>query len=109
KDQDDLDIEIPLLTARTFREYKNLELLAPASFGHVAVPYQQFSAEQQREIVFKEITTGEVTHTTVLDSAGVADYRSVLGYFGRAIMKDLHLVSGYDVLYAKLKLFVRDN
>jgi type III restriction enzyme len=73
------------------------------------VSYQQFSEEQQREIVFKDITTGEITHTTLLDSAGVADYRSVIGYFTQTIMKELRLVSGYDVLYGKVKAFVRDE
>ncbi len=67
----------------------------------------QFSEEQQREIVFKDITTGEVTHTTILDTAGVADYRSVIGYFAQTIMKELRLVSGYDVLYGKVKAFVQ--
>ena len=71
--------------------------------------YQQFTEEQQREIVFKDITTGEVTHTTILDTAGIADYRSVIGYFAQTIMKDLRLVSGYDVLYGKVKSFVRDD
>ena len=60
-------------------------------------------------IVFKDITTGDVTHTTILDTAGIADYRSVLGYFAQTIMKDLRLVSGYDVLYPKVKAFVRDH
>ncbi len=74
---------------------------------HQRVPYKQFSEEEQREIVFKDITTGEVTHTTILDTAGVADYRSVIGYFARTIMKELRLVSGYDVLYGKIKTFVQ--
>ena len=34
-----------------------------------------------------------------MDSSGVADYRSVVGYFAEAICKDLRLVSSYDVLY----------
>jgi type III restriction enzyme len=34
---------------------------------------RQFNKEEQREAVFKDITTGEVTHTTILDTAGVAD------------------------------------
>ncbi len=106
KDIDSLDIEIPIMTARVYREYKNLNLLTPAMFDHAKVPYQQFTAEQQREIVFKDITTCQVTHTTVLDSAGIADYRSVIGYFAQTIMKDLRLVSGYDVLYPKVKDFV---
>jgi type III restriction enzyme len=65
-----------------------------------------FSEEEKREIVFKDITTGETNHTTYLDSGAVADYRSVIGYFTQIIMKDLRLVSGYDVLYGKVKEFV---
>ncbi|OGT88365.1 MAG: type III restriction endonuclease subunit R [Gammaproteobacteria bacterium RIFOXYA12_FULL_61_12] len=109
KDIEALDIEIPLLSPRVYREYKNLADLDAGSVGFQPVMYQQFSEEEQREIVFKDITTGEVTHTTLLDSAGVADYRSVIGYFARTIMKDLCLISGYDLLYGKVKAFVRDE
>jgi type III restriction enzyme len=107
KDIDALDIEIPVLTPRVYREYKNLATLDVGAFGHQRVLYLQFSEEEQREIVFKDITTGEVTHTTILDTAGIADYRSVIGYFAQSIMKDLRLVSGYDVLYGKVKAFVQ--
>ena len=107
KDIDALDIEIPVLTPRVYREYKNLADLNIAAMGHQKIAYLSFSKEQQREIVFKDITTGEVTHTTILDTAGVADYRSVIGYFAQTIMKDLRLVSGYDVLYGKVKAFVQ--
>jgi type III restriction enzyme len=107
KDIDALDIEIPVLTPRIYREYKNLGDLDVAAQGHQRVAYLQFSEAQQREIVFKDITTGEVTHTTILDTAGIADYRSVIGYFAQTMMKDLRLVSGYDVLYGKVKAFVQ--
>jgi type III restriction enzyme len=106
KDLEALDIEIPVLTPRIYREYKNLADLDLTGLGHQKVMYLAFTEEQQREIVFKDITTGEVTHTTILDTAGVADFRSVLGYFAQTIMKDLRLVSGYDVLYGKVKAFV---
>ncbi|MBN1864418.1 MAG: DEAD/DEAH box helicase family protein, partial [Victivallales bacterium] len=109
KDIAALDIEIPILTPRVYREYKNLNGLNVAALGHQRVPYLEFSEAEQREIVFKDITTGEVTHTTILDTAGVADYRSVIGYFAQAIMRDLRLVSGYDVLYGKVKAFVQDE
>ena len=109
KDLDALDIEIPVLTPRIYREYKNLSDLDVGALGHQRVAYRQFSEEEQREIVFKDIATGEVTHTTILDTAGIADYRSVIGYFAQTIMKDLRLVSGYDVLYGKVKAFVRDE
>ena len=109
KDLDTLDIEIPVMTPRIYRDYKNLADLSIADLGNSKVPYQAFSEAEQREIVFKDITTGEVTHTSVLDTAGIADYRSVLGYFAQTIMKDLRLVSGYDVLYGKIKAFVQDQ
>jgi type III restriction enzyme len=104
-----LDIEIPVMTPRVYREYKNLSNLDVGAFVNEKVAYRQFSEAEQREIVFKDITTGEVSHTTLLDTAGVADYRSVIGYFAQTIMKDLRLVSGYDVLYGKVKTFVQNQ
>lgn len=109
KDLEALDIEIPILTPRVYREYKNLGGLDIGSLGNQRVAYRQFTEEEQREIVFKDITTGDVTHTTVLDTSGIADYRSVIGYFAQTVMKDLRLVSGYDVLYGKVKAFVQDG
>ena len=109
KDLGALDIEIPVLTPRSYREYKNLGDLDTSALGHQRVAYLHFSEEEQREIVFKDITTSEVTHTTILDTAGIADYRSVIGYFAQTLMKDLRLVSGYDVLYGKVKAFVQEQ
>ncbi len=107
KNIDELDIEILVLTPRVYRDYKNLMDLKPESMSFQMVSYLEFTEEEQREIVFKDITTGEVTHTTVLDSAGIADYRSVIGYFAQTVMRELRLVSGYDVLYGKVKAFVQ--
>ena len=59
KDVEKLDIEIPVLTPRVYREYKNLEELIPATFNVKKVDYKQFSEEEKREIVFKDITTGK--------------------------------------------------
>ena len=109
KDLDALDIDIPILTRRVYREYKNLAELDVTRFDFTPVTYQEFSEAEQREIVFKDLTTGEITHTTEMGSAGVADYRSVIGYFAQTIMKELRLVSGYDVLYPKVKGFVQDE
>ena len=96
-----------MLTPRSYREYKNLGDLDTSALEHQRVAYLHFSEEEQREIIFKDITTSEVTHTTILDTAGIADYRSVIGYFAQTLMKDLRLVSGYDVLYGKVKAFVQ--
>jgi type III restriction enzyme len=109
KDINALDIEIPILTPRVYREYKNLADLDVSSFGHQRIMYLQFSENELREIVFKDIANGEITHKTILDTSGIADYRSVIGYFAMTIMHDLRLVSAYDVLYTKVKQFVKNE
>lgn len=106
KNIDKLDIEIPVMTPRIYREYKNLEELEPAKFNTKRIEYRQFTEEEKREIIFKDVTTGEVNHSTYLDSGAISDYRSVIGYFTQQIMKDLRLVSGYDVLHGKVKQFI---
>lgn len=109
KDIDGLDIEIPVMSPRTYRNYKNLSELNPGNIDFQRVNYHEFTEEEQREIVFKEITKGEITHTTVLDSAIVGDYRSVIGYFTQTVMKELRLITGYDLLYGFVKVFIRDH
>ena len=73
-----LDIEIPVLTPHVYREYAHLAGLDVVGMAHQRLPYRQFSEEEQRKIIFRDLTTGEEAHTTFLDPAGVADYRSVI-------------------------------
>ncbi len=79
KDIDKLDIHIPVLSPRIYREYKNLSLLDITKFGNKKFPVIAFSEEEQREIIFRDITTEEITHKTILDSNIVANYQSVIG------------------------------
>ncbi len=108
KDIDELDISIPVLTPRIFREYKNLNDLDTAKLDFREIMYREYNEDEKREIVFKDITTGEISHTTILDTSGIIDYQSVIGFFAQTIMNDLRLVSGYDVIYGKVKSFIRD-
>lgn len=110
KDIDALDIEIPVLTPRVYRNYKNLAEINMAVMGFEPTVYRQFEQEKLREIVFKYTAKeNEIHHTTVLDGAGVGEYRSVIGFFAQTIMKELRLVSGYDVLYGKVKGFLEQR
>ncbi|MGH8507716.1 MAG: type III restriction endonuclease subunit R, partial [Gammaproteobacteria bacterium] len=106
KDVAVLDIEIPKLSRRFNREYKDLGMLDPASFGNPKLALKPFTPEETREIVFKTMLDAEVHHTIRLDGAGPADYRSVVAFFARQLLKDLRLVGGYDVLYPKLRDFM---
>lgn len=109
KDLDALDIALPRLTRRFNREFKDLGELDPAAFGNPKLPVKVFTPDETREIVFKTMLDGEVDHTIQLDGTGPGDYRSVVAYFARQLLKDLTLVSGYDQLYPKVKTFLRDH
>jgi len=109
KDIERLDIEVPILAPRIHREFKNLSMLDPATLPKPKLPVKQFSAEEQREIVFKDINTDEVSHKTILDTSAPPEPQSAIGFFARALMRDLRLVGGFDVLFGKLKAFVEDG
>jgi len=109
KNIDELDIEIPKLTRRFSREFKDLEALNPAQLGNTKLTLKPFTPEETREIVFKTMLDGEVDHVTHLDGTGPADYRSVVGFFARQLLKEMKLVGGYDVMYGKVKTFLREH
>jgi type III restriction enzyme len=109
KDIDALDIALPRLTRRFNRDFKDLAELDPASFGNPKLPIKFFTPEETREIVFKTMLDSEVDHTIQLDNSGTVDYRSVVGYFARQLLKDLRLVGGYEQLYPKVRDFIRDH
>jgi type III restriction enzyme len=109
KNLDKLDIEIPILTPRFIREYKNLSNLDITFPNDKKVTPKIYTEEELKAIVFKELTTDQISHITYLDSAGIPDYRSVIGWFTKQIMKGHRLFSGYDVLYEKVQSFIKDE
>lgn len=109
KDMEKMEIEIPVLTPRIYREYKNLSEINITKFGHQKLTLKEFTDEEKREIVFRDITSGDITHKTELDSNFIPNYQSVIGYFTQVVMKELRLVSGYDILYGKVKEFIQDH
>jgi type III restriction enzyme len=109
KDVEALDISLPRLARRFQREYKDLDALDPAAIGGQRLKRIAFTPEQTREIVFKTLLDGEAHHAIELDGSGPADGRSVVAFFARQVMRELRLVSGYEVLYGKVKTFVREH
>ena len=109
KNLDDLDIEIPVLTPRIYKEYKNLKQLDINNVAFKPIPYIEFTDAEQRQIIFRDITTGEVTHTTTLDIAISHDYRNVIAYFAQTILRELRLFASYDIIYPKIKEFIENK
>jgi type III restriction enzyme len=104
-----LDIELPKLKARIERNMLRLDELDAATIEAPRLPLKIFTPDQQREIVFRNINTGEESHRTQLDAGGIADWRNAVGWFAKSIKDDLRLVGGFDVLFGKLTAFVEDG
>lgn len=107
KDLDKLDIPLPQLSPRIYREYKHLEQLDIARFENERVPVRTFSKDELKEIIFKDID-GEFSHKTLFTDA-LPDFRNVIGFFTQSILKESRLVSGFGILYPKVEAFVRDR
>ncbi len=101
-----LDIELPILTPRLQREYKNLADLNVSGFQHIKVKVKQFSEQEQREIVFRHVVEEKIHHTTILESNIEPNYQSVVGFFAQSIMRELRLFGCYDILFGKVKGFI---
>jgi type III restriction enzyme len=109
KDVEKLDIEIPKLSRRFARNFKRLEDLDISKISDKKVSYKIYTEEELRQIVFKEITTTDFSHTTELSTTGDIDATQAIGWFAMKIQTDLRLVGGYDVIYGKLKDFIRSH
>lgn len=105
KDLDKLDIPIPQMSPRIYREFKNLEFIDVSKFQNEKVPLKKFSAEELKEIVFTDIE-GNLSHKTIFKDT-VPDYRNVIGFFTASILKENRLVSGFHILYPKVESFIK--
>ncbi len=106
---DALDIALPRLTRRYNREYRELSTLEPAGFYNVALPLKAFPPEETRHIVFRNMLDDSEHHSIELEAGGPVDYRSVVAFFARQLLKELRLVGGYELLYPRVRDFMRDQ
>ncbi len=105
KDLDKLDIPIPQMSPRIYREFKNLEFIDVSKFKNEKVALKKFSSDELKEIIFNDIE-GNLSHKTVFKDT-VPDYRNVIGFFTSSILKDSRLVSGFNILYPKVESFIK--
>lgn len=105
KDLDALDIPIPQMSPRIYREFKNLELIDVSTFTNKKMPFRKFDSDELKEIIFNDID-GDFSHKTVFKNT-LADYRNVIGFFTSAILKESRLVNGFNILYPKVESFIK--
>lgn len=105
KDKNKLDIKIPTLKPKINREYKNLTELDINKFTFDNVIFKNYSKDELREIIFRDIDDN-IVHKTLFKN-NVPDYRNVLSYITSKILKESRLISGFNILYPKIEAFVK--
>ena len=117
KDISRLDISIPVLAPRSYREYRDLSALDVSKFEISRADFKAFPPSDLRRIDFKYMVSrmaddenekGDYSHSAFLEDSGFADYENVIGFFARAVRKELKLPSGYYILYEKIKDFAQN-
>jgi len=105
KDLEELDISIPVLTPRIYREYKKLENIDILRLEFKPIVIKQFSEEEKKEIIFEDLDR-HFSHKIIFDRTN-PDYRSVIRFFTNSILKESRLFSGFDILYPKVRDFIK--
>lgn len=108
KDIEKLDIEIPILTPRLRKEYKRIGELDLKKFDFTKLSIKNFSKEELMEVKFDDIVDEKEHHRTILMSNMRPDWRYVVSFFTKRILKDLRMWSGFDNLYPFVEEFCRD-
>ncbi|MDD5530312.1 MAG: DEAD/DEAH box helicase family protein [bacterium] len=101
----ELDISIPVLTPRIYREYKKLENIDIGKLDFKPTIIKQFSEGEKKEIIFEDLDR-QFSHKIIFDRTNL-DYRNVISFFAESIRKQSWLVSGFEVLYPKVRDFTK--
>ena len=109
KNLDELDIEIPILSPRIHREYKNLEDLDFEKFEFESVKLKKFSKDDQKNIIFREIIDDKIVKEIKLNEFLEINSSSIINFFTKSIMTEMRLYGGQEILYGKLKYFLKDK
>jgi len=109
KNIQELDIEIPILSPRISREYKNLDSLDVESFEFNPAKLKEFTLEQQKNIIFREIIDEKVVKEVKMRDEININATSIILFFTKTIMTELRLYGGQDILYEKIKIFLQEK
>ena len=109
KNIDELDFEIPVINSRFSRDYLSLDLLNPNDFDFVAMSLREYEEdERNKNIIFRDLLSGEKAYEIKYDSLLFIDSSSVIGFFTETISKELSLVSVNHFIYENVKFFIEN-
>ena len=118
----DMDIYIPILSCKFFRDYKDLSKIKPDQFEWSQISKNKYAIDNvkevqgQRLISFKYMVVDRqenpYSHEMVLDDVSndwTGDPSGYIHFFTKVLMRELRLTNSYDIIYEKMKEFIRDH
>ncbi|MBE2254699.1 MAG: DEAD/DEAH box helicase family protein [Ignavibacteria bacterium] len=115
KDLDNLNIKIPVLSPKNFRDFNKLSEFNIQNSEIKKYEILSFDSTPAKEIKFKFIVSDpnnpddNIHHTTELPDFTILDSQTVLDFFTENISKSLKLFSGKDLIYKNLKFLISEK
>jgi len=106
KDIGKLNISLPVLAPRIYREYKDLSLINEIDVKITPLKLKKFSDKEFKKIVFRDINN-KISHTTEYTDS-MPDYRNVIKFFTNNILQSVRMFSGFEMLYPKVENFIKN-
>lgn len=107
RDINTLDIPLPILTPKFYRDYEVLGKLGSDMLFPGKVDPKKYTPDEIREIDFEDLH-GQHSHTTELKGV-VPDHRNVLGALAQQVLKNSKLFQGFDALYPLVRDYATDK
>jgi len=105
KDMEMLNIVLPVLSPRIYRDFKDLSKIDENSIGIKTLKLKKFSDKDLKKIVFRDINN-KISHITEYSDT-VPDYRNVIKFFTNNILQSVRMFSGFEQLYPKVENFIK--
>lgn len=102
-----LDIPLPILTPKFYRDFEVLSKLDQDALFPGKVDPRKFTPDEIREINFEDLD-GEHSHKTELKGV-VPDHRNVLSFLCQQILKSSKLFQGFDTLYPLVRSYATER
>ena len=106
KDMEKLNISLPLLAPRIYREYKDVSLINENEVTINPINLKTFNEQELKNIVFRDINK-EFSHTTEYTDS-MPNYRNVIQFFTNSILHSVRMFSGFEILYPKVENFMKN-
>ena len=106
KNIEKLDIKLPILSPRIYRDFKDLSIINEYSVTIKPIKFRKFTDKELKEIVFRDINN-EISHTTKYTDT-TPNYRNVIKFFTNNILQSVRMFSGFEQLYPKVENFIKN-